>query len=283
MRAGSYRPMHVHAVHAAVDAEGVISGWRHTVVGQSIMKGSPFEGMIQKGVDPTSVEGISDSPYPMPNARVELHAPEFPVPVLWWRSVGHTHTAFVMETMIDELAAAAGKDPLEFRRVHLAKSPRHMAALELVAEKSSWGNPVPPGRARGLAVHQSFNSVVAEVAEVSLEGGKPRVHRVTCAVECGTAINPDIVAMQMESGIAYALSAALTGEITLTDGAVDQGNFDRYQVLRIDQMPKVEVHIVPSENPPSGVGEPGVPPLAPAVANAMFKLTGKRVRRLPLG
>jgi isoquinoline 1-oxidoreductase beta subunit len=197
--------------------------------------------------------------------------------------VGHTHTAFVMETMIDELAARAGRDPVEFRRAHLSKSPRHLAALKLAAEKAGWGSPLPAGRARGIAVHESFNSVVAEVAEVSLEGGKPRVHRVTCAVDCGIAINPDIVTMQMESGIGYALAAALTGEITLTDGVVDQGNFDRYEVLRIDQMPKVEVHIVPSEAAPTGVGEPGVPPLAPAVANALFQLTGKRVRKLPLG
>ena len=283
MRAGYYRPMYVHNVAAAVDGSGGLSGWRHTVVGQSIMKGGPFEGMIQNGIDPTSVEGIADMVYPVPNIRIELHTTELQVPVLWWRSVGHTHTAFVMETMIDELAARAGRDPVEFRRAHLTKSPRHLAALELAAEKAGWGSPLPAGRARGIAVHESFSSVVAEVAEVSLEGGTPRVHRVTCAVDCGIAVNPDIVTMQMESGIGYALAAALTGEITLTDGMVDQGNFDRYQVLRIDQMPKVEVHIVPSEAAPTGVGEPGVPPLAPAVANALFQLTGKRVRRLPLG
>jgi isoquinoline 1-oxidoreductase beta subunit len=283
MRAGYYRPMYVHRVAAAVDGSGGLSGWRHTVVGQSIMKGGLFEGMIQNGIDPTSVEGVADMVYPVPNLRVELHTTDLQVPVLWWRSVGHTHTAFVMETMIDELAARAGRDPVEFRRAHLSRSPRHLAALELAAEKAGWGTPLPAGRARGVAVHESFNSVVAEVAEVSLEGGRPRVHRVTCAVDCGIAINPDIVTMQMESGIGFALAAALTGEITLTDGMVDQGNFDRYKVLRIDQMPKVEVHIVPSDAAPTGVGEPGVPPLAPAVANAMFQLTGKRVRKLPLG
>ena len=283
MRAGYYRPMYVHRVAAAVDGSGGLSGWHHTVVGQSIMKGGPFEGMIQNGVDPTSVEGIADMVYPVPNLRVELHTIDLQVPVLWWRSVGHTHTAFVMETMIDELAARAGRDPVEFRRAHLSKSPRHLAVLELAAEKAGWGSPLPAGRARGIAVHESFNSVVAEVAEVSVEGGKPQVHRVTCAVDCGIAINPDIVTMQMESGIGFALAAALTGEITLTDGVVDQGNFDRYEVLRIDQMPKVEVHIVPSEAAPTGVGEPGVPPLAPAVANALFQLTGNRVRKLPLG
>ena len=283
MRAGYYRPMYVHRVAAAVDGSGGLSGWHHTVVGQSIMKGGPFEGMIQNGIDPTSVEGIADMVYPVPNLRVELHTIDLQVPVLWWRSVGHTHTAFVMETMIDELAARAGRDPVEFRRAHLSKSPRHLAVLELAAEKAGWGSPLPAGRARGIAVHESFNSVVAEVAEVSVEGGKPQVHRVTCAVDCGIAINPDIVTMQMESGIGFALAAALTGEITLTDGVVDQGNFDRYEVLRIDQMPKVEVHIVPSEAAPTGVGEPGVPPLAPAVANALFQLTGNRVRKLPLG
>ena len=283
MRAGHYRPMYLHAVKASVDGAGGLSGWRHTVVGQSIMKGSPFEGLIQNGIDPTSVEGIADTGYSVPNFRVELHTTELPVPIQWWRSVGHTHTAFVMETMIDELATLAGTDPVDFRLAHLTKSPRHAAALKLAAEKSGWGSTLPAGRARGIAVHQSFNSFVAQVAEVSLEGGKPRVHRVVCAVDCGVAINPHIVAAQMEGGIAYALSAALSGEITLTEGVVDQANFDRYQVLKIDQMPQVEVHIVPSEAAPTGVGEPGVPPLAPAVANALFQLTGKRVRRLPLG
>ncbi|MDH4045759.1 MAG: xanthine dehydrogenase family protein molybdopterin-binding subunit, partial [Gemmatimonadota bacterium] len=282
-RAGYFRPMYVHAVTASVDGAGQLSGWRHSVVGQSIMKGSPFEGMIQNGIDPTSVEGIVDMVYPVPSVRVELHTTELPVPVLWWRSVGHTHTAFVMETMVDDLAALAGRDPVEFRRAHFAKSPRHLAVLELAAEKSGWGSPLPAGRARGIAVHQSFNTFVAEVAEVSLDGGEPRVHRVTCAVDCGVAINPDVIAAQMEGGIAFALSAALADEITLTDGMVDQGNFDRYHVLKIDQMPRVEVHIVPSDAAPTGVGEPGVPPLAPAVANALFQLTGKRVRKLPLG
>jgi isoquinoline 1-oxidoreductase beta subunit len=180
------------------------------------------------------------------------------------------------------LATAAGKDAVEFRRALLAKVPRHLAVLNLAAEKAGWGSALPSGRARGVAVHESFNSVVAEVAEVSVENGKPRVHRVVCAVDCGVAINPDIVRMQMESGIAYGLSAALHGEITLKDGLVEQSNFDRYRVLRINEMPTVEVHINPSTNPPTGVGEPGVPPIAPAVANALFQITGKRVRRLPM-
>jgi isoquinoline 1-oxidoreductase beta subunit len=283
MRAGYYRPMYVHGVQAAVDGAGTIVAWWHRVVGDSIMKGSPFEGFIQKGIDPTSVEGIADTEYRIPNFQVELHPTETGVPVQWWRSVGHTHTAFVMETMVDELAALAGKDPVAFREAHLAGAPRHAAVLRLAAEKAGWGSPLPAGRARGVAVHQSFGSFVAEVAEVSLENGKPRVHRVVCAVDCGIAVNPEIVRMQMESGVAYALSAMLHGEITLKDGQVEQSNFDTYRVLRIGEMPVVEVHIVASTENPSGVGEPGVPPLAPAVANALFQLTGKRVRRLPVG
>jgi isoquinoline 1-oxidoreductase beta subunit len=282
MRAGWYRPMYVHAVRGAVDGSGALVAWHHRVVGQSIMKGTPFEGFIQKGIDPTSVEGIADTAYAIPNLKVELHTTELAVPIQWWRSVGHTHSAFVMETFIDELATAAGKDPVEFRRGLLGKAPRHLGVLNLAAEKAGWGNPLPAGRARGLAVHQSFNTFVSEVAEVSIEGGRPRVHRVVCAVDCGVAINPDIIRMQMESGIAYALSALLYGEITLKEGLVQQANFDTYKVLRIPEMPVVEVHIVPSAEAPTGVGEPGTPPLAPAVANALFQLTGKRVRSLPI-
>jgi isoquinoline 1-oxidoreductase beta subunit len=196
--------------------------------------------------------------------------------------VGHTHTAFVMETFIDELAGAAGKDPVEFRRGLLGKAPRHLGVLNLAAEKAGWGSPLPAGRARGIAVHESFDSFVSEVVEVSVEGGRPRIHRVVCAVDCGVAINPDIIRMQMEGGIAYALGALLYGEVTLKDGVVQQANFDTYKVLRIPDMPVVEVHIVPSAAAPTGVGEPGVPPLGPAVANALFQLTGKRVRRLPI-
>lgn len=282
MRAGWYRPMYVHAVRGAVDGGGAPVAWHHRVVGQSIMKGTPFEAFIQHGIDPTSVEGIADTPYAIPNVKVELHTTELGVPIQWWRSVGHTHTAFVMETFIDELAAAAGKDPVEFRRPLLGKAPRHLGVLNLAAEKAGWGTPLASGRARGIAVHQSFSTFVSEVAEVSIEGGRPRVHRVVCAVDCGVAINPDVIRMQMESGIAYALSALLYGEVTLRDGLVQQANFDTYKVLRIPDMPVVEVHIVPSAEAPTGVGEPGTPPLAPAVANALFQLTGKRLRRLPV-
>jgi len=282
-RAGWYRPMYVHALRGAVDRQGRLVAWQQRVVGQSIMKGTPFEGFIQKGIDPTSVEGAADMAYAIANLQVELYTTELQVPTQWWRSVGHTHTAFAVETFVDELAAAAGKDPVEFRLALLGRAPRHAGVLRLAAEKAGWGSPLPAGRARGVAVHKSFDSYVAEVAEVSVEAGKPRVHKVVCAVDCGVAINPDIIRMQMESGIGYALSAALYGAITLKDGRVEQGNFDTYRVLRISEMPRVEVHIVPSDAAPTGVGEPGVPPLAPAVANAMFQLTGERVRRLPFG
>ncbi|MBK9692028.1 MAG: xanthine dehydrogenase family protein molybdopterin-binding subunit [Gemmatimonadetes bacterium] len=281
-RAGYYRPMYVHAVKAALGPDGRAAAWHHRVVGQSIMKGSAFEGFIQKGIDPTSVEGITDTGYGIPHFQVELHTTTLGVPIQWWRSVGHTHTAFVMETMMDELAVLAGQDPVAFREAHLGAAPRHLGVLRLAAEKAGWGTPLPAGRARGVAVHQSFGSYVAEVAEVSLENGAPRVHRVVCAVDCGVAVNPDVITMQMQSSIAYALSALLHGAVTLKDGVVEQANFDTYKVLRLPEMPEVEVHIVPSAEPPSGVGEPGTPPLAPAVANAMFQLTGTRVRTLPV-
>jgi isoquinoline 1-oxidoreductase beta subunit len=282
MRAGYYRPAYLHAIRGAVDASGAPSAWHHRVVGQSIMTGSAFAGMIQNGIDPTSVEGAADMPYTIPNQQVELHTTTLPVPIQWWRSVGHTHTAFAVECFLDELAAAAGKDPVDFRRALLTTSPRHLGVLNVAAEKAGWGTPLPAGRARGVAVHQSFNSFVAEVAEVSIEAGKVKVHRVVCAVDCGVAINPENIRAQMESGIAFGLSAALHGAITLKDGKVEQSNFDGYQVLRINEMPVVEVHIVPSTEKPTGVGEPGTPPIAPAVANAIFKLTGKPVRALPI-
>jgi isoquinoline 1-oxidoreductase subunit beta len=283
MRAGMYRPVTLHALRGAVDPAGKAIAWHQRVVGQSILTGTPFEAMMVKnGIDDSSVEGAATTKYGIPNLQVELTSPALPVTVQWWRSVGNTHTAFAVESFIDELAAAARRDPVEFRRELLAKAPRHLGVLNLAAEKAGWGSALPAGHARGIAVHESFSSYVAEVAEVSIEKGEPRVHRVVCAVDCGTVVNPDVVRMQMESGIAYGLSAALYGEITLKDGQVEQGNFDRYRVLRIDEMPKVEVYLVPSAEPPTGVGEPGTPPIAPAVANALFGLTGKRVRSLPI-
>jgi isoquinoline 1-oxidoreductase beta subunit len=283
VQGGKYRPLYVHRLRAGLDAQGNVVAWEHRIVGQSITKGTPFESaMVKNGVDQTSVEGAANLPYAVPAIAVDLHTTDVGVPVLWWRSVGSTHTAYATETFLDELAQAAARDPIELRRALLAKHPRHLATLNLAADRAGWGQPLPAGRARGVAVHESFNSVVAQVAEVSLRpDGLPKVERVVCAVDCGTAINPDIIRAQMEGGIGYGLAGALWSEITLVQGRVQQRNFDGYRPLRISEMPTVEVHIVPSGAAPTGVGEPGVPPLAPAVANALVHLTGQRVRRLP--
>ncbi len=284
IRGGYFRPMYVHRVKAGVTADGAIAGWHHRIVGQSIIAGTPFEPhLVKDGVDATSVEGASDLPYDIADFQVELHSPKAGVPPLWWRSVGSTHTAYAVETMIDELAALAGKDAVDFRLAMLAKHPRHAAVLRLAAEKAGWGTPAPEGVARGVAVHESFKSFVAEVAEVRLEGGKPKVTRVVCAVDCGLAVNPDNIKAQMEGGVGFGLGAVLHSKVTLKDGIIEQSNFHDYEVLRFDEMPAVEVHIVPSAAPPTGVGEPGVPPIGPAVANAIAKLTGKRIRTLPMG
>ena len=281
-RGGYYRPAWHNRLAAGLDEDGKLTAWKHTIVGQSILAGTPFEGMIQNGVDRTSVEGAHDLPYAVPNLLVDLHSPKTGVPVLWWRSVGHSQTAFAVESFIDEAAYAAGKDPFEFRRLLLENHPRHKAVLEQAAEKAGWGASLPAGQARGIAVHESFGSFVAQVAEVSVgPSGEIRVHRVVCAVDCGRVVNPDTVAAQMESGIVFGLTAALYGEITFKNGRVEQSNFNDYEMLRFGQMPKVEVVIIPSEEPVGGIGEPGVPPIAPAVGNAIFSLTGKRLRRLP--
>ncbi|MFO1313136.1 MAG: xanthine dehydrogenase family protein molybdopterin-binding subunit [Burkholderiales bacterium] len=289
MRGGFYRPAYVHAMRAAIGSDGKVAGWHHRIVGQSILAGTAFESqMVKDGIDLTSVEGASNLPYDFPHMAVELHTTNVAVPVLWWRSVGSSHTAFSTETFMDELAALAGKDPVAFRRELLAKHPRHLAVLELAAEKAGWSQPLAPGKAgekrgRGIAVHESFNSFVAQVAEVTVDkDNKWKVDRVVCAVDCGVAVNPDNIRAQMEGGIGFALSAALYGKITLKDGVVEQSNFHDYPILRISEMPAIEVHIVPSTAKPTGVGEPGVPPLAPAVANALAQATGKRLRSLPL-
>jgi isoquinoline 1-oxidoreductase beta subunit len=280
MRAGYFRPLTIHAVKIQLDKDGYPAAWRHRIVSQSIMKGSPMGG---KGPDQTAIEGVAGSPYlkatPIVDAQVAL--PDVGVPVLWWRSVGATHTAFVMEHTIDQLAAKAGKDPVEYRRALYTKAgaDRHLAALNLAVEKA--GPTTAAGFTRGVAVHESFGSVVAQVAEVKLEDGAPRVGRVVTAIDCGVAISPDQIAAQMEGGTCYGLSAALFGEITLTDGQVDQSNFDRYRVLRINEAPSVETNIVPSGSPPSGVGEPGTPVIGPAVANALFALNMTPTTRLP--
>jgi isoquinoline 1-oxidoreductase beta subunit len=285
LHGGYYRPSYVHRARIGLGGDGLPVAWEHAMVGQSILAGTPFESMMVKnGIDATSVEGVADSPYlkEIPNHRVELHSPKTDITVLWWRSVGHSHTAFVMESLIDELAHAAGKDPLEYRRRLLQKHPRHLGVLNLAAEKAGWGRALPSGRARGVAVHESFGSFISQVAEVSMQGGRIRVHQVTCAIDCGIAVNPEGITAQMESGIAYGLSAVLHSALHLKNGRVQESNFHNYRVLRLSEMPVVEVHIVPSTEKPGGVGEPGVPPIAPAVANAMFALTGQRLRELPL-
>jgi isoquinoline 1-oxidoreductase beta subunit len=279
-QAGFFRPAFLHRMRAGLDGSGKLVGWWHRAIGPSVYGGTPFAP--PDGTDPAGFEGAADHPYAVANMFVDQHSPDVGVPVQWWRSVGHSHTAFAVEVFVDELARAARKDPVEFRREHLANDPRRLAVLNLAAEKAGWGSPLPAGRARGVAVHQSFATYVAEVAEVSLENGKPRVHRVVCAVDCGVAVNPDVIRMQMESGIAYGLAAALYGAINIDGGKVVESNFDRYRVLRMNEMPQVEVHITPSTEAPTGVGEPGLPPIAPAVANALAALTGKPVRKLPL-
>lgn len=284
MRGGYYRPAHVHRVSVGMDAAGKPSAWQHTIVGQSILAGTVFEKfMVKEGVDATATEGVVDSPYRLPNMQVAVHHPVVNVPVLWWRSVGHTHTAFVMETLIDELASAAKEDPIAYRLALLdPKHARHRAVLTLVRDRSGWGKtPVPKGRARGVAVHESFGSVCAHVVEVSVTNNRIRVHKVTSAIDCGLAVNPLTIDAQVQSALVYGLSAALHQKITLKDGRVEQSNFTDYPMLRMDEMPEVSVHIVPSSAKPSGVGEPGTPPIAPAVANAVAALTGKRLRKLP--
>ena len=282
MSAGLYRPMMVHAVKVGLDDAGKLASWKHAVVGQSIVAGTMMEKMmVKEGVDPTSVEGVSPSSYSLPMMDGQLHSPSLPVRPLWWRSVGNTHTAYVMETMMDKLAAAAGQDPLAFRLALLDKNPRGAAALKLAAEKSGWGKSMPAGSAQGLALHECFGTTVAQVADVTLKDGKVRVDRVVCAVDCGTAVNPDVIRAQMEGGIGFALGALYYSEIELKAGRPVQRNFDQYKALRIYEMPAVEVFIVPSNAAPTGVGEPGVPPLAPAVANAIVRAGGPAIARLP--
>ena len=279
---GLYRPMYFHKMQAGLDEQGRLTGWRHTIVGQSIMAGTAFAGMIKDGIDPTSVEGASTMPYAVPNVSVDLSTTTTGVPVLWWRVVGSSHTAFAVESFIDEVAHAAGQDGFSFRRKLLEQHPRMKAVLELAADKAGWNTPLPPGRGRGIAVAEAFKTFVAQVAEVSVsKDGQVKVERVVCAVDCGTPINPDIITAQMEGGIGFGLGAILYGAITLKDGRVEQDNFNGYRVLRMNEMPRVEVHIVPSAEAPTGVGEPGVAPVGPAVANAIFAATGKRHHVLP--
>lgn len=283
MRGGRYRPAYVHRLKAGIDAAGKLVAWDHHIVGQSIVAGTPFQGLIQNGIDQTSVEGASNLPYAVPNLRVGLTTTEVGVPPLWWRAVGSTHTAYATEVFLDQVAAAAGADPLAFRLAMLAHHPRHAAVLKLAAEKAGWGKPLAKGRFLGLAVHESFHTFVAHVAEVSIKDGAVKVHRAVAAVDCGTVVNPDVVKAQIEGGTGFGLGAILAEELTLAaDGTVEQGNYDSYTPLRISAMPKVEVHIVASDAPPTGVGEPGVPSIGPAVANAVARATGKWITTLPL-
>ena len=286
MRAGWYRPLNLHRLSAVLGPDGLPHAWHHRIVGQSVLKGTPFEGMLQNGIDPMSVEGAGNQPYRILNQHVDLHSPELGVPVQWWRSVGSTHTAYSVETFIDRLAAKADRDPVEYRLALLKDHPRHTAVLRLAADKAAWSGSRSgggAGKARGVAVHESFNSVVAMVADVSLfDGGGFRVDKVVIAVDCGIAVNPDVVRAQMEGGMGYGLAMALGSEITLDGGRVVQGNFHDYHVPRMPDMPDVDVHILASTNPPTGVGEPATPVIAPAVANAIAAATGVWHGQLPI-
>jgi isoquinoline 1-oxidoreductase beta subunit len=276
-----YRPPTYARFAASLGPDGLPSGLTARVVCPSIMA-SAF-GAPKTQFDDSTVEAIANLPYAIPNLSVEAVQPDWEVPLGFWRSVGSSQNGFLIESFMDELAAAAGQDPVEYRKALLGAKPRHLGVLTLAAEKAGWGSPLPEGRARGVAVVESFSSYVAEVAEVSLNPDRSvRVHRVVAAVDCGTVVNPDIVAAQVESAIVYGLTAALHGEITIDRGRVAQSNFHDYPLLRMREMPVVEVHIVPSTEAPTGIGEPGTPPIAPAVANAVFTLTGKRLRSLPM-
>lgn len=280
---GYYRPMYLHKVSVGLDEKNHLLAWDHHIVGQGIMSGTPFEKMMVKnGIEPTVVEGVAESPYDFKNFRVQQTMKQGPITTLWWRSVGHTHTAYAMETAIDEMAEQAGEDPLEFRMKLLKKSPRHIAVLEMLKKETNWGHAKPPkGRAWGLAIHESFSSVVGNVVEVSMENGQPKVHRVWSVAHVGQVVNPAGATTQVEGAIAFGLSAALYQQIEMKDGRIVQSNFDDYPVLRMQDMPKVSVHFVKSTDHPTGLGEPGLPPVAPALANAVYRLTKKRVRTLP--
>src|SRR5437773_1050683 len=282
-RNAQYRPACYHRLQAGLDASGQPVAWAHRVVAPSIMA-RVFPDTVKNGLDAEAVEGGVGMPYAVPNVHVDYVLTDTGIPVGFWRSVNNSYNAFVVESFIDEMAHAAQKDPYEYRRDLLGKAPRHLGALNLAASKAGWGTAPPAGRARGIAVYQSFESYVAEVAEVSLASdGAVKVHRVVCAVDCGPVVNPSIVEAQMESAIVFGLTAALYGEIAIEGGRVKQSNFHDYRMVRLAEMPQIEVHIVPSTDAQGGVGEPGTPPIAPAVCNAIFALTGKRVRKLPIG
>jgi isoquinoline 1-oxidoreductase beta subunit len=277
MQGGYYRPSFLHRIKIGTSANGLPLAWQHTITGQAL------PGDDGKG----NAEGISDSPYlaAIPNYYIGVNSPKIAIPVLWFRSVGHTHTAFAMESVMDELALAAGKDTVEYRRILLKDKPRNLGVLNEAAEKAGWGKPLPAGHFHGIATHESFRSYCAQVAEISLdENGLVKVHKVTVAIDCGIAVNPDGIRAQIESCVIYALSAALYGEITFKNGRVEQSNFHDYRILNINETPaEINIHIVEGTGQMGGVGEPGFPPTAPAVANAIFAASGKRIRKMPFG
>jgi isoquinoline 1-oxidoreductase beta subunit len=292
IRHDQYRPAARHLLRGGLGNDGMPIVWSHRIACPSIIAkfmprwlprfATHLAGPLKGGVDANAIEGAAEIPYAIPNLEIRYAQADLGVPVGFWRSVGNSHTAFAVECFLDELAALAGKDPVEFRRQLLTRSPRHLAVLNLAAAEAGWGTALPAGRARGVALHASFGSFVAQVAEVSLQENKVRVHRVVCAIDCGQVVNPDIVKAQMEGGIVFGLTAALKGRISLAKGRVRQSNFHDYPLLTMREMPVIDVHLVPSTFEPGGVGEPGTPPIAPAVANALFAATGKRVRKLPL-
>jgi isoquinoline 1-oxidoreductase beta subunit len=277
MASGLFRPMSHHRIWVELAADGMPARWRHHTVCQAL---------IPVGPNAQAVEGIAESPY-LAKAQVidgQVFSPSFPVPVAFWRSVGHSHNAMVMEHIVDQLARLAGRDPADYRRTmyRQAGALRHLAVLDELCRRASWGVPLERGWARGIAVHECFGTIVGQVAEVGLVNGRPRVRRVVAVVDCGIAVSPDQIAAQMEGGIGFGLSAALYGAMTLKDGIVQETNFDLYPVVRMDEMPTVETHVIASTNRPTGMGEPGVPPIAPAVANALLALTGTPTRSLPM-
>jgi len=286
VRGGYYRPMHLHRVEIGLGADGMPAAWRHVIVGQSIIADTPFAMMMKDNIDPTTVEGVNDTQYDIPNFHLSAHHPKVNVPVLWWRSVGHTHSAFVMETLIDELAARARVDPFAYRRRLLKPEAKKLrAALDLMeAQSASWRRSLPKNHALGIACHESFGTGVACAVDVSIEKKRPRIHRATVAVNCGLAVNPLTIESQFQAGTAFGLSQLMAkGAITLRNGIVEQRNFDGYVPPYMPDAPvSVDVHIVPSTEAPSGCGEPPVPVISPAVVNALARLTGKRYRSLPL-
>ena len=278
-----YRPACYHRLAAGLDAQGIPVAWTHQIVAPSIMT-RVFPQTVKNGLDEEAVEGGVGMPYGIPNVHVSYVLTDTGIPVGFWRSVNNSFHAFVVESFVDELAHAAKRDPYEYRRDLLTKAPRHLGVLNLAASKAGWGTAPPMGRSRGIAVWKAFDSYVAQVVEISINGdGEVRVHRVVCAVDCGPVVNPDTVEAQMQSGIVYGLTAALWGEITIDKGRVQQSNFPDYRMLKMAEMPEIEVHIVASSDAQGGVGEPGTPPIAPAVCNAIFAATGKRLRKLPIG